>query len=207
MQQTYLQPYLDAARQHGGGFASLLWASPKTQAARFQILMTAANLQGRTVLDAGCGRADFLDFLLLHDVQPLHYIGLEAVAELAEAAEMKRHRQATIVRGDFVIDSATLACGADAIVFSGSLNTLDAPHFYRVIERAYAAANQTIAFNFLDSRTLAGKKYLTWHCQADVEKFASQLADRVNVWEGYLDGDCTIVMSKSVESPADRRHP
>jgi len=76
-----------------------------------------------------------------------------------------------------------------------------------LIERAYAAANQTIAFNFLDSRTLAGKKYLTWHCQADVEKFASQLADRVNVWEGYLDGDCTIVMSKSVESPADRRHP
>src|SRR5437868_1227064 len=59
----YLEPYLDAARTHGGGFGSLLWASPQTQAARFQAIHRIIDLSGARVLDAGCGRADLPEFL------------------------------------------------------------------------------------------------------------------------------------------------
>jgi hypothetical protein len=31
------------------------------------------------VLDAGCGRGDFLDYLLDQDIHPIRYIGIEAV--------------------------------------------------------------------------------------------------------------------------------
>src|SRR5277367_6342008 len=89
--EPHLVPYLEAAAQHGGGFRSLLWASPKTQRARFAAIARAVNLDGRIILDAGCGRADLLGYLLKQGVNPTEYIGLEAVDELAGAAEERRY--------------------------------------------------------------------------------------------------------------------
>src|SRR5205085_11899167 len=84
-QPEYLQPYLSAVRRHGRGFGSLLWASPHTQAARFDAFVRLCALEGRSILDAGCGRADLLDFLLARGIRPDHYTGLEAVDTLADA--------------------------------------------------------------------------------------------------------------------------
>src|SRR6478609_9254385 len=60
----YLLPYHRAARTHGSSFSSLLWASESTQRIRFEILQRAVDFTGRTICDAGCGRADLLDFLI-----------------------------------------------------------------------------------------------------------------------------------------------
>jgi hypothetical protein len=89
----YLRPYLEAVARHGAGFDSLLWANPSAQAARFAALARWSELGGRVVLDAGCGRADFLVFLLEHNIRPSRYIGIEAVEALAEAAEVNAKGQ------------------------------------------------------------------------------------------------------------------
>src|SRR5215213_2125323 len=73
---AYLSPYLKAASRHGAGFSSLLWASPQTQAVRFAALTRIVDLNGKSLLDVGCGRADLLDFLLAQNVRPAHYVGL-----------------------------------------------------------------------------------------------------------------------------------
>ena len=105
---AYLEPYMKASRRFGAGFGSLLWASPKTQAARFRALTRCCDFQGRTILDAGCGRADLLDYLFRHEIPPAKYIGVEAIEPLAAAAEKKAHRDCSIVRGDFVDDPRLL---------------------------------------------------------------------------------------------------
>src|SRR5277367_4796987 len=99
---AYLRPYLDAVDKHGAKFESLLWANPSSQAARFAALARWCELDGRIVLDAGCGRADFLEYLHQRKIVPAKYIGIEAVAELAEAAERKNLPDAQILRGDFI---------------------------------------------------------------------------------------------------------
>ena len=53
----YLEPYRDAARRYAGGFLSLLWASPDTQAARFDAICRLERFAGRSILDVGCGRS------------------------------------------------------------------------------------------------------------------------------------------------------
>src|SRR2546423_362515 len=100
----YLQPYLNATRRYGAGFGSLLWASPRTQAVRFQTLLRAVDVTDLTVLDVGCGRGDLLVYMLNRGIYPRSYIGLEAVEALAGAAEAKRLPNCRIVRGDFVHD-------------------------------------------------------------------------------------------------------
>jgi len=195
---AYLKPYLAAARRYGAGFGSLLWASPRTQAARFDTLVRAATgraIRGHRVLDVGCGRADLLDHLRRRDVRPASYVGIEAVDELATAAEQKG---ATIVRGDFVRQPELLrAAGADVVLVSGALNTMDAESFYRCVTAAFEAAGNVLAFNFLAGPTLAAADHLTWHRPADVRAFAASLSHDVGFWDDYLPGDATVAVRKA----------
>jgi hypothetical protein len=202
---TYLAPYLRAAQRHGAGFDSLLWASPRTQAVRFDALRRAAPVGGRTVLDVGCGRADYLRFLLDAGERPRHYVGLEAVPALADAAEAMRVPDTMIIRADFVKEPARMFVGADVVVFSGSLNTLDAAHFYPVLRRAYDAAVDTLAFNFLSSPLLAGRSFLHWHHPEQVLAFARTLTRDVTRFEDYLPGDCTLALRKPPEASSPNR--
>lgn len=197
---SYLRPYLSAAARHGSGFHSLLWASPYTQSQRFDAIRRLGNLHGKSVLDVGCGRADLLEFLLARDVVPADYIGVEMVPELAAAAEQKaaaktvlgRVPRATILRADFVREPRRMFVGADVVVFSGSLNTVEDADFYPLLRRAFDAAAEALVFNFLSSPALAGAEYLRWRQRGDVLAFARSLSPDVSDLEDYLPGDCTV---------------
>jgi hypothetical protein len=194
---TYLQPYLNATKKYGAGFGSLLWASPKTQAVRFSALLRAVDCNGKVVLDAGCGRADLLQFMMAKSIYPRRYVGLEAVEELAIAAETKRLPNCQIVRGDFVSEPSQLEVEADVILFCGSLNTLDERSFYQSVNHAFATAKHALVFNFLCSPELAASPHLTWHHPEAVLSFAGKLSDDVRFWDSYLPGDGTILIRKA----------
>lgn len=193
--EPYLEPYLRAAQKHGAEFPSLLWASPRTQRARFEAIRLAYDPAGRSVLDAGCGRADYLSFLLEHGAAPADYIGIEAVNDLADAAQT-RHPKATVLRADFVREPARMFVGADVVVFSGSLNTLEGPAFFKTVRRAYDAAGEALVFNFLSSSVLAGQVYLFWHSPQEVLRFAREFCADVRLRQDYLAGDCTACLVK-----------
>jgi hypothetical protein len=194
--ESYLAPYREAADRYGGGFSALLWASPKTQRARFDAIRRAYDPQDKSVLDAGCGRADYLGFLLDRGIHPQSYVGLEAVEALATVAEARTYPGSRIIRDDFVRNAAALFVGADVIVFSGSLNTMDDAAFYSTLSRAFEAANEALVFNFLESPALAGKDYLCWRPQEQVRSFVRRFSSRVHVIADYLQGDCTIAVEK-----------
>jgi hypothetical protein len=195
---SYLRPYVNAAKHHGAGFGTLLWASPRTQAARFKVLLGAVNIEGQKLLDVGCGRADLLEYILQAGALPAMYVGLEALVELAEAAEVKRLRDCMIVRGDFVREPRLLDVGADVVIFCGSLNTLDEQQFQSALAAGFAAAGRSLVFNFLSSPKLAASPFLFWRRIESVLAMAGRLSDDVRIWQDYLDGDATVAIGKGV---------
>jgi len=198
-EEPYLRPYLRAAREHGGGFNSLLWATQKSQRQRFDAICRIHELAGKSVLDAGCGRADFLGYLIDTKTRISDYIGVEAVDALATEAEARNYPNCKIVRGDFVREPARLFVGADVIVFSGSLNTIDSTGFYETLSRAVDAAAEAVVFNFLSSSVLAGRDYLVWHRPEHVMSFLRRLPCTVVTHTDYLEGDQTIAVVKNPE--------
>jgi SAM-dependent methyltransferase len=195
---TYLQPYTRAVKRHGAEFGALLWASPKTQRQRFEAIVELVDPTGLIVLDLGCGRADLLDFFIARDIAPLRYIGIEAVAELADAAARKEHPGVRILHADFIKDPRRIeSASADVILCSGSLNTLEPNVFYDVLRQAFAVAGRAVVFNFLCSPLLAAANFLHWHHRADVERFARTLSDDVTVRDSYIVGDCTLALWKA----------
>ena len=187
----YLEPYLAAVREHGGTFRSLLWSSPETQSARFRAITDLVDFTGKTVLDAGCGRADFLDHLQSLGWQGGNYIGLEAVPVLAAVAQRKMPHGHRVVEGDFIQHPELMRIDAGIIVFCGSLNTLDRFSFYLTLRHAIEAA-PAVVFNFLSSAHRAGGPHLTWHDPQDVIKFTRGMGGRVRLADKYLKGDCLI---------------
>ena len=197
--EPYLLPYLRAADKHGADFPSLLWASPHTQAARFDAIRRLGDPHGKSLLDAGCGRADLLAFLLDRGVRPADYVGIEAVKDLAAAAEVNCRRlpDATVVRADFVREPLRMFVGADVVVFSGSLNTVEDDDFYATVRRAFDAAAEAVVFNFLSNPYLAGADYLRWRRPLDVLTFCQRLTPHVRTLDDYLRGDFTVALRKT----------
>jgi len=193
---AYLEPYRRAAERHGAGFGSLLWASPQTQGARFEAIRRLVDFHGRSVLDVGCGRGDLLDYLIARNVRVGSYVGIEGVAALVGVARAKGLAGCEIVEADFLAEPERMSVGAQVVVISGSLNTLDSAGFYATLRRAYEAAREMLVFNFLCSSQLAGADYLLWHRTDEVLAFARTLSDRVRTAQDYLPGDCTVVMGK-----------
>jgi len=154
----YLEPYRDVIRERGAGFEALLWSSRESQRARFRAVCEMVELQGRTVLDAGCGNADFLEFLDGAGVGYRSYLGIDALAELVENARRLGRPAERLAVLDFVAETEAfrtvgrwLGGPPEIIVFSGSLNTLEQGQALAVLERAWAACGEALVFNFLCS--------------------------------------------------------
>jgi SAM-dependent methyltransferase len=196
---SYLAPYFSAAERHDGGFKSLLWASVATQEKRFDAFTRLCDFHGKTLLDVGCGRADLLDYLIARGIEPFHYVGLEAVPLLADAAEAKKCPNTLIRRGDFITDPRHLFVGAEIVAISGSLNTLEDEPFYAALRSAYDASAEQLIFNFLSSPLLAGTKYLHWRRRSEVKRFIESLGGTAKLFDGYIEGDCTIHVKKPEE--------
>jgi hypothetical protein len=192
----YLKPYRDAAERHGGGFGSLLWASRHTQSLRFTALTRLYDFRRKRLLDVGAGRADLLAHLHARRIRPAHYYALEAVDALAEAIEEQALADCTIIRADFVREPHRMFVGADVVVFSGSLNTLDPAEVYATLQRAFEAATEALVFNFLCDPSLAAARHLHWYRRRDVERFISSLSRRFDLLDDYLDGDCSVVVRR-----------
>jgi hypothetical protein len=192
----YLAPYFSAAEKHAGGFRSLLWASTGTQEARFVAFTRLLDMNGKSLLDVGCGRADLPAYLAQHDVELDSYIGLEAVPALVKAARRSAIPNSKIIDADFVAEPRHMFVGSDVVVFSGSLNTLKDETFYTTLRHAYAAAGEHLLFNFLSSSLLAGTRYLYWRPRDRVRTFLEHLGAKVQQLDDYIDGDSTMLANK-----------
>ena len=192
----YLYPYHEAREQGAKGFDALLWASEEGQRIRFEAIARSFPLAGKRIVDAGCGRADLLRYLLEQGIVPAHYTGLEMIPASRRAARRKKYERCEILAVDFVREPEKLQVGADVVIFSGSLNTLSRPRFYRTLRAAWEAAGQCLVFNFLNSRTWCGEHWLTWHRRRTVIAFCRSLGGDVWFDESYLEGDCTVAVRR-----------
>jgi len=152
-----LDPYRQAVRDHGSSFGSTLWASERTQVRRFEVLAEMQAMAGRRLVDAGCGRADMAAWLDASGIRYRHYTGIEALGPLVDHARRRVGRRASILQGDLLADPDLLAEGEpDVILFSGTLNTMDAAAVTRLLEAAWSAAKEAVLFNFLSDLTGPG---------------------------------------------------
>jgi SAM-dependent methyltransferase len=194
----YLMPYHNARQNGAKGIDALLWSSRAGQRVRFDAIARIYPLAEMRLLDAGCGRADLLGHLLERGIVPAHYTGMEMIPATVRSARRKRYERCKIVTADFVRQPEKLRVGADVVIFSGSLNTLTDAELYDTLRAAWEAAGRALVFNFLDSQLWSGEDWLTWHHRETVLAFCRSLGGEPSFDDGYMEGDCTVVVRRPV---------
>lgn len=173
--------------------AALGWNEAAGQEARFRVLSGIGQLNGRTVLDAGCGHADLFAYLVKLYPQ-LHYYGIEQVpAFLQVAVERYIHLPAVkLYEGDFM--EAGLP-GADYTIACGSLNyhSCDEAFIFNAIRKLFYNSRIGFGFNLLQKIEPASG-FLRAYEPADVIAFCHTLTNSVRLFENYYGDDYSVFM-------------
>jgi SAM-dependent methyltransferase len=149
----YLDPYRHSHSRHGSAFEVTLWANPRSQRTRFEVFTEMCFLAGKRVLDAGCSRGDFAEYLIQRDVHFSRYIGIDGLPEVINFARDRSLPRCEFYAGDFVAEPNLLWVGdPEVICISGTLNTMDDAHIYALLDAAWSATRQVLLFNFLSDR-------------------------------------------------------
>ncbi len=150
---------------HGQKIEALNWGSRKSQQQRFRVLAEVGISPGCSLLDVGCGLADFKCWLDAQGIA-VQYSGLDITPEMIEKCRQRYPRQAFFCGNIF--DSAP---GMFDYVTASGIFYLRRHHPMKylldTVETMFEKANFAIAFNSLSS----------WSPKQDMAEFhASPLA-------------------------------
>lgn len=153
MSEPYLKPYRDHVDAHGAGFAATLWASRESQRRRFAAMTQSVFFAGKRVLDAGCSRGDFAEYMIEKGVDFEQYIGIDGVDEVIDHAQRANIPRSEFHVGDLVANAKLFTIGDPQIItISGTLNTMTDDQVDTLLSSAWNGARETLMFNFLSDR-------------------------------------------------------
>lgn len=186
----------------GAGTRALGWRGEPSQHKRFEVIAAAADFTGATVLDVGCGRAD-LKAYLDERFDGVRYLGVDQMPEFIAAAR-DRHAhcpRTALYCADF--STAQLPV-SDVVVASGALGYRCAePDFhFHMIRRMWAVCAGVLVFNCLDAQRFAAHPLLVGRDVGDVMRLCRSLATEVELVQGYLEDDFTVVMRRGMRPGA-----
>lgn len=182
--------------RHGAGTTRALgWRNIEGQSARFDKLCQIGDLSGHSVLDAGCGHADFFPFLQKR-FPAVTYYGCEQIPELLQVATQRYKRETNVVlrQGDFLDNAMPVT---DFVLASGSLNYRhsDDNFVYKAIETLFANCRIALGFNLL-SGGVEPNTLLRAYPPDEILDFCRTLSTRVQIQVGYWPDDFTVFVYK-----------
>jgi SAM-dependent methyltransferase len=172
------------------------WRTPESQLIRFGILASAFDLNSASVLDVGCGYADFKHFLDKR-YSGVSYTGIELMPDFAYEAARRFASDgfASFILGDF---SAVDLTEVDYVFSCGALSyrNSDPRHPYLMIQKMYDTARKGIAFTALDQEVFPPHSLLVGLHKIRTLGFCKSLSPKAKLIDGYLPDDFTIVIPK-----------
>jgi SAM-dependent methyltransferase len=190
--------YADKVRRYGYDHRGLGFRTRSAQERRFEALLALGELDGRSVLDVGCGFGDFLAFLDGRGIRA-RYTGLDVCAPMIERCRQRfGGRDAEFAVADVVEFDAP---GRFDFVVASGIFGLDAPgtreRIAPTIERMYAWCRVAMGANFLSTKSpspVEGRVYVD-PCEALALGLALTPAARLD--HNYLPNDFTLQLFKS----------
>lgn len=191
--------YFEARFARYGENVKSLWGSKDSQFERFEVLTQIGNLEGKSILDVGCGFGDLYDFLVNHKkICIYNYIGIDAVPKFAGIAK-ERYPGATFVVTD-ILDS-NLRYQVDYALASGIFFLPDSCWENRMIQiclKMFALSKCGIAVNYL-SKFSPNKDDLSFYADPSrvTKLMMERLYHKIVLRHDYRANDFTIYVYKA----------
>ena len=186
----------DRSKEFKNDYKRLGWKSADSQLLRFGALASAFPLNNSSVLDVGCGYADFKTHLD-KKFSNVSYTGIDLMpAFIHEAARrFASDTHASFIHGDFENVELTQV---DYVFSCGALSYRNSNHYFpfSMIQKMLDTARKGIAFTMLNEENFPEHPLLKGYSKARIQTFCRSLSNNVKLIDTYLPDDFTIVISK-----------
>ncbi|MDC7223319.1 MAG: methyltransferase domain-containing protein [Spirochaetales bacterium] len=184
------------------------WEDRKSQFRRFQILTDYIDLNGKKVLDVGCGFGHLVEHLKDREIQA-EYTGLDLLSSMVGSAR-ERHGEHTFLEGDLFGETLFEGDSFHVLYCSGLFNLNTGNNFdflLDAVETFLHLSTETVVFNLLhkDSPDKEDRFYYFHPDQVirEIEVRFSQIKS-IQLVEHYLNNDFTLLLSQQ-EGPLCRK--
>lgn len=189
-------------QRHGDSHRALDWGSAASQQRRFEVLLDGIPLEGRRVLDVGCGLAHLADWITAQGMV-VEYTGLDITSDLLQRASA-RHPQHRFVHGSVADERVLRGEHFDVVVSSGLFYTyVDGgwPYMQQTIGRLWEFTADALAFNSLSA-------WAPQHARGEFHADPVTVLDAcrahttcLRLRHDYHPGDFTVQMWRERETP------
>ena len=188
------QFYDRLVERYGYDLRACDYGHPQSQHTRFRVISDVMPLDGKSVLDVGCGFAEFGDFLdgRYRDVR---YTGIDISDAMIEQAR-RLHPESDIRRLN-ILDEAPERF--DLVAANGIFYLLgdDAPHLMRnLIVKMFETALESVAFSSLSAWTSDKEEGEFYADPLETVEFCRTLTPWVVLRHDYHPRDFTIYMHR-----------
>lgn len=189
------EDYDKSLKQYGEGPQALLWWDYRSMAIRFRELVKDVPLDGKSVLDAGCGMGDLLPFLYAKSAS-FKYLGVDQSRDFVEIAK-RRYEGHNFKVGDAFAESFGKF---DVVLSSGVMNgnyESWLENRKKMITALFHQTNQVLAFNMAGGlKPIANDSLIAYADAQEIFEYCKTMTSRVILRTEYLQKDFTIVMFK-----------
>lgn len=200
--KEYISGYYVSQRdKYGSGHLNNLWRTQRSQFKRFLQVTRLFDLQGKSIVDVGCGYGDLYSWLVDHDITPAKYIGVDIDQDHVEHAHKRLPEECELHVGDYL----EMDLGEqDYTICSGSLN-YDMDDWLEfatgVLDKMWQTSSIGIVFNLESPLGIEQEPDAEWrkYRKLDLEywlKYAMSKTSRFSLLHDYMPADYTVMMSK-----------
>ncbi len=196
--QRIIARHRDSVLRHGHHHNALYWSSREIQELRFQILSEIGIASGDSVLDVGCGFADFYRFLKRLGIE-VKYTGIDLSPDLLQKGG-ESSPEIELFAGD-LFDFSPATESYDYVTLSGALAEPmldDGVYAKRVLDTCYNACRKGFAFNMLNAEHtwVASRNDLQSFLPVEVKQWFSDKGVECSQRTDYLENDFSTYVYK-----------
>lgn len=189
------EDYDKSLEQFGPGPKALLWWDYRSMAVRFRELVKEVPVEGKFIMDAGCGLGDLLPYLYAKSTN-FRYVGVDRKKEFIEIAKKRYEGNEFKVGDPFNRPTGMFDIVLSSGVMNGNVeNWLDKRK--KMIAALFDQTGEVLAFNMAGGLEPIPNDSLIAYADAQVIlDFCKTLTRHVKLKADYLPKDFTIVMHK-----------
>lgn len=189
------EDYEKSLREYGESPKALLWWDYRSMAIRFRELVKDIPLDGKSVLDAGCGMGDLLPYIYARSTS-FRYLGVDKNRGFIEIAK-KRYEGHNFKVGD----PFNKKLGEFDVVFSSGVMNGNQPDWLenrkRMIRSLFDHTSYVMAFNMAGGlKPIANDSLIAYADAQLIFDYCKTMTSRAILRTDYLQKDFTIVMFK-----------
>lgn len=180
--------YKEALKEYGVTARGVHWNSQFSQYIRFEVITKFINnIKEVSIADAGCGFAEYLNFLDSKNLLPKEYLGIDREDYMLSISK-DRFPNYEFLQMNIVEDEPLPT--KDYYICSGAMNLLYEEDVYLFISKCFLSSKKAFIFNYLKNETFVNVP------KENIINFCNKISRNIQIDEKYLNNDFTICLNK-----------